>query len=813
MTVPKATTLHMIGNAHLDPVWLWQWPEGFQEAVATVRSALDRMNEFPDFLFTSSSAAIYDWIEQQNPAIFAEVQARVAEGRWQLCGGWWIQPDCNIPSSEAIVRQGLYGQRYFKAKFGASATIGYNVDSFGHAGSFPQLLRGMGMDSYIFMRPGPHEKDLPGPIFWWEANDGSRVLTYRIPEAYTAGRSLDELREHIIANAAAARPDYPNMMCFYGVGNHGGGPTIASLEAIAEWNDDVEFPLMFPSTPRIYLDGVLASGIEIPVVHDDLQHHASGCYSAHSGVKRWNRLAENLLISAEKWSSVTQQLFDRPYPADLTHAWKEVLFNQFHDILAGTSLEAAYDDARDSYGEAMAIARRRQTQALHAIAWQIDIPLRPETTPIVVYNPHTWPATATVELEIGNFNPESRQFALEDDQGNPTAVQLVTSLATVDHWRHRIAFTAELPPLGYRTYHALTPETAPEIATTLRATGTTIENEHLLLELDPILGTIARLVDKRTGVTIATGGGDGVVIDDPSDTWSHGIVRFDTEIARFTAKSVELFETGPVRAGLRVTSTYERSTLVQEFLLAAGSEQIEVRVTVDWHEQFKALKLLFPLNLEQTRSTYEIPYGIQERPEDGEENPGQAWIDMTGIVPGTDRVYGLSLLNDGKYSFHTLPGELALTVLRSPIYAHHDPYIPEANGHYSFMDQGIQRFTYVLAPHSGDWRAGGAIRRAAELNQRAVAMLETFHTGSLPQSRSFASIDAENIVLSALKQAEDGDALIARLYETTGVATECQLSLSAWHTDLDLTFTPWEIKTVRVPFDGSLPSEVTLIEW
>jgi alpha-mannosidase len=791
----------MIGNGHLDPVWLWQWPEGFQEAVATVRSALDRMNEFPDFIFTSSSAAIYAWIEEQDPGIFEEIKARIAEGRWKICGGWWIQPDCNIPSGESFVRHGLYGQRYFQEKFGFTATVGYNVDSFGHAGTFPQIYNKMGIDSYVFMRPGPHEMDLPGSIFWWDSNDGSRVLTYRIPYAYTT-RSVEGLEEHIHKNAELARPDFPEMMCFYGVGNHGGGPTIASLNKLAEWNVDPDFPALIQGSPREYFDRILASGIDIPVVKEDLQHHASGCYAAHSDVKRWNRLSENLLTTAEKWSSLTHQLLGRPYPADLTGAWKQVLFNQFHDILAGTSLEAAYDDARDTYGEAMAIARRRQVQALHAISWQIDIPLREETTPIVVFNPHAWPVTTTVELEIGNFVSGRGSFALTDNLGGDLPVQLVQSQATVDHWRHRIAFNAELPPFGYRTYHASQPDIAPEIPSALLTGEYTIENDHLLLAIDPDTGAIARLYDKRNGVEItADGAGSAVVIDDPSDTWSHAVLRFDTEIGRFSPTAISVIEHGPVRAAIRVESAYGQSTLVQDFMLGAESDQIEVRVTVDWHERFKLLKLLFPLNLESTQTTYETAYGIQERPENGEEEPGQAWLDMTGVVPGSDVAYGLSLLNDGKYSFHSVPGTLGLTVLRSPIYAHHEPRIPEPDGHFSFMDQGIQRFSYVLAPHTGDWRSVGAVRRAALLNQPAVAMLETFHAGSLAQSASYVSLDCASVVLSVLKQAEDNGDLIARLYETAGESVECTLDLQAWNRSVPLAFTPYEIKTLRIPAD------------
>src|SRR6185369_2630009 len=223
----KNTTLHMIGNAHIDPVWLWQWQEGFHEVRATFRSALDRMNEYDDFIFISSSAAYYQWVEQSDPAMFAEIRQRVAQERWQIVGGWWIQPDCNIPCGESFVRQALYGQRYFKAKFGVTAKVGYNVDSFGHHGMLPQILKKSGMDYYVFMRPQPHEKGLPGRLFWWESDDGSRVLTFRIPFEYTS--TGKDLEQYIRRAAGELKAPLNTLMSFYGVGNHGGGPTIENI--------------------------------------------------------------------------------------------------------------------------------------------------------------------------------------------------------------------------------------------------------------------------------------------------------------------------------------------------------------------------------------------------------------------------------------------------------------------------------------------------------------------------------------------------------------------------------------------------------
>ena len=604
-------------------------------------------------------------------------------------------------------------------------------------------------------------------------------------------------------------------MCFYGVGNHGGGPTRENLRRIPELDADPAFPHLIHSSPRDFFDRILAANLDLPVVTGDLLHHASGCYAAHSGVKRWNRQAENLLLAAEKWSAIATAILDRPYPAaDLTHAWKQVLFNQFHDILAGTSLASAYDDARDTYGEAIAIARRRLQHAIQAVAWQIDIPLAENTTPVVVFNPHAWPVTAGVELEFGRFTPT---HGLTDDTGAPVPAQTVRSEATVSGWRRRINFTAEIPPMGYRVYRVIPDahEEGSDTESPLVTTGTTIENEHLRLEIDPATGVITSLIDKRRGVESVRGGAARpVVIADPSDTWSHGVFRFDQVAGEFIPTSVTLIENGPVRATLRVESAYANSTLRQDFILYAGADQVEVRVTVDWHERFQLLKLLFGLNLEETTTTYEIPFGVIERPESGDEQPAQAWFDMSGKLPGGDARAGLTVLNDAKYAMHSTPGELGLTVLRSPIYAHHDPYVPEPDGDYEFIDQGVQRFTYALVPHAGDWREGNAVRRAAQLNQPLIPLAETFHPGPLPLASEFAAAEPFNIAISALKQSESSDDTIVRCYETAGITTNATLRLPAWNRSIDATFTPYEIKTFRIPRDQSFPVIATdLIEW
>ncbi len=818
----KDKTLYMIGNAHIDPVWLWRWDEGFQEVKATFRSALDRMSEFDDFVFTAGSAALYEWVEHSDPELFAEIRQRVAEGRWQIIGGWWMEPDCNVPGGESFVRQGLYGQHYFKEKFGLTARIGYNPDSFGHNGSLPQILKKSGLDSYIFMRPGPHERGLPSHLFWWEANDGSRVLAFRIHYAYCAWPA--DISQHVLACADAVRAPFDSTLCFYGVGNHGGGPTVANLECIRRMDADPEFPHLVLSGAGKLLDPAAAQGWPLPVVHDELQHHASGCYSAHSGVKRWNRQAENLLLAAEKWSAIAQRLTGQPYPTDLDRAWKDILFNQFHDVLAGSAIEAAYDDARDLYGEAQAIGGRALNYALQAIAWNVRVEAQEGTAPIVVFNPHAWPVKTNVELEHGELHDGDE---LRDEGGGPIALQAVQSSATANG-RSRLSFLAELPPLGYRTYRLVhgTPAAAAPAAAASRTPGAAtaerapavLENGRFRLAIDPLTGYITSLRDKQAGCEVFTSeAAVPLVMDDPSDTWSHNVFKFDKVCGAFRASRVQLVACGPVKSVLRVTSEYEASRLVQDFTLYEDLAQIDVHVMVDWHEHFKLLKLRFPAHLHSMKATYEIPYGHIQRFASGNEEPGQGWVDLSGISRDTGNLYGVSILNDGKYSFDVNIRDIGLTVLRSPVYANHMPALPVPGEEYAYLDQGIQRFTYSMLPHTGSWEEAGTVRRAAELNQRPLALPGSMRpAGRLPLTASFVSVDRENVDVSVLKQAEDNDDLILRAYETAGMAGRATLCLGGPLGDriVGLDFGACEIKTLRIPRDLARPvEENNLLEW
>jgi alpha-mannosidase len=798
--------LHMIGNAHIDPVWLWQWPEGYQEVRATFRSALDRMEEYPEFIFTADSVAYLSWVEEHDPELFEAIRRRVAEGRWEIVGGWWVEPDCNIPAGESFVRQALYSQRYLQDRFGVTATVGCNVDPFGHNAMLPQLLRKSGMDSYVFLRPGPHELHLPGPTFWWESADGSRVLAYRIPHEY--GSPPGELTHHVHKSLGQLPVTERALMCFYGVGNHGGGPTRANLDSIRRLNRMDQFPAMDCSTTRRFFDAVRADD-DLPTWTGELQPHSVGCYSAHSGIKRWNRQAENDLLAAEKWAAVASVLAGVPAPVDrLGHAWRQVLFNQFHDILAGTSIEPAYEDARNQLGEARAIAARIQNRALQSISRRIDIPAEAGVTPLVVFNPHPWPVRTTVELEFGTRQP----VHAVDDAGHDVPVQTTRSYALTGG-RRRLVLPTDLPPLGYRLYR-LSRHPLPGPGEALPADGTALENEHLRVVVDPRTGWLSSLLHKETGnELVGSGGGQhAVVVDDPTDTWGHGVISYRRAVGRFEPTSVRLVENGPVRSILRIESRYGSSSLVEELVLARGARYLEVRATVDWHEQLKALKLRFPTALSQVTATHEIPYGHIRRAVDGHESPSQTWVDVSGSLAGAPA--GLSLLNDGKYAFDVAGGEIGMTVLRSPVYAWHDPEPMHPDGIYTRLDKGAQQLTYRLLPHAGDWRQAGTVRVAAELNQQPVPLIESYHPGALPASASYARIEDGPVVVTVLKQAEDDDAIVVRAYESTGRPARATIELPLLGRSLTADFGAAEIKTFRVPREAAEPvAETDLIEW
>jgi alpha-mannosidase len=800
--------LHMIGNSHIDAPWLWPWTEAAAVVDSTFRSALDRLNEDPKLTMTTSSSQFYEWVAQSDPEMLAEIRKRVDEGRWDLVGGWMIEPDVNIPNGESLARQGLYGQETLQRLFGKMAFVGYNPDSFGHAGSVPQILKLEGMVDYVFQRPGVNEKDIPGNLFWWQGIDGTRTLTYRIPISYTGSRASLEPKMRDVVALLSPQP-LRDAMDFFGVGDHGGGPTKENLASIKAIQSEPGAPAIFYSTPDRYFAEIRHShNIAIPVLQGDLQIHSVGCYTAESAMKKGNREAEAALVTGEKLAEVGAFAWGVHYPQDeLTEAWKRLLLMQFHDSLAGTSLPEQYQIAREAQGRAMDVGEQAMNLSALRLAWQVPA-TDPESTYLVVFNPHAWSSTQNIEYDL--YADQGATYVAEDDRNRTIPSQWVQA-TTVTGNRKRIIAQVNLPPFGYRQIRvrkvSAPAETTPS---PLKMEANSMENEHLRVTISD--GLLA-IFDRDAGRELFKGGATGaraVVLNDPSDTWSHTVLAYTDEIGEFKADSVKLVESGPLRACIRVHSTYGRSALTTDWILYAGSRNLEARVTLDWHEHLKMLKFSFPVDVQNPTATYEISYGAIQRPTDGHEYPGQRWIDVTGDRDGGQ--YGLAVINNAKYGYSVDGSDMRVSVARAAVYAQHMPAKLDPHGDYDWQDQGVQTFRMILVPHAGSWQNVAVVHLAEELVAPPLVIYQGIHRGTRPPSASFLSIDAPDVVISAIKRAEDGNDLIVRMYETAGHATAATLNLSFLHRRWRGQFHPYEIKTLRIDPNTSKIREVNILE-
>ncbi|MDX9946509.1 MAG: glycoside hydrolase family 38 C-terminal domain-containing protein [Bacteroidales bacterium] len=797
---------HLIGHAHIDPVWLWPWQEGISVVHSTFRSALDRMNETPDFAFTSSSAQFYEWVAENDPGMLAEIRKRVGEGRWNVVGGWWVEPDMNIPGGEAMVRQGLYGQRTLEKLTGRRATVAFNPDSFGHTGTLPQIIKSQGMDNYVFMRPGPGEKEIPADMFWWEGPDGSKVLTYRIPISYNDSRSVRGRIEKVMEQFR----DQPfrSFMSYYGAGDHGGGATKENIASIKEIQNESGAPVLIFSTPEKYFTEIRGDeNLNLPVIKDDLQHHAVGCYTAETEIKKNNRLSEAALITAEKISALGSVIWNFKYPREeFTSAWKRVLFLQFHDSLAGTSVPEHSASAREGYGYALDVAHQAVYKAVQKLEWQIESK-DPASQYMIAFNPHAWDIKGNIEYDF-NWDLKTPSTA-EDEKGNLLRHQW-TAGTTETGSRKGIVVRTTIPALGYRQIRIRAGE--PQDAMPgVNTAENSVENEFLKLTVRES-GSID-LLDKENGIEVFRGISSGcraIVIDDPSDTWSHDIKSFSKEIGSFGNTVVKIPESGPLRGILRSVSKYGDSTLTIDWILYAGARTVEAKVSLNWNEKLKMVKFSFPVNVDSPEATYETSYGFISRKANGDEDPGQRWIDVTGTGKGA--TYGLAVINDAKYGYSVKGNDMRISVIRSAVFAHHNPRVLEMDKEHIWQDQGIHSFRMLLVPHRGTWQENSVTRKAEEFLSPPIAIYQGIHGGSMPGAGSFVSVNDANIIVSSIKQAEEGEDLVVRCVETSGKSVTATVDFSFLNRRWTGTFRPCEIKSLRLDCKNRSVKEVNLLE-
>lgn len=811
--------IHLIGNAHLDPVWQWRFPEGLALVKSTYRAALDRMKEYPDYVFTSACASYYKWIELSEPEMFREIVERYKEGRWAIAGGMWVQPDCNIPSGEAFARHFLYSQKFFKEKFGEIVKSGYNVDSFGHNGMLPQILKKSGIENYVYHRPNHFEEkpNLPKKyLHYWSSPDGSEVMAYRIPWGY--GGNIDEYKVEGVKEMSQP------MMIFYGVGNHGGGPSIEHLNQAENLRKEYGKDTVLYASVDDYFKYIKDNekNIEIPHVDEDLQHHASGCYSANSKVKEKNRRAECELVFAEKIDLMSTLLTgSEPKTKSIEKAWEIVMFNQFHDILAGCSIKPAYTDAYNAFGSATETALQVGTFGAERISWRVNttkfLENKPsekrdrlwvregEGSPMVVFNPHSFPVKTKISFGIGWVS------GVVDSDDNEVPFQLVRAPYTDGRHILQCMFEVELEPYGYATYFIFKEDQnyqPKKIENELIVTENTIENSKVKITINKHTGAIDSFIDKETGKEHAYAPIGRAIIEDDchTDTWAHKVFDFNKDIGVFSDAKLEIVETGYLRATIKVTTTYNKSTLVQYVSLWRDSKNIEVRCKLDFGEHYKIAKLSFPMNVENPEAVYSMPFGFIKKAADGLEEPAHGWIS----VEDKENKNGVALINNSKYSFCVRDNEMRMVIARGSAYLDHygQDY---RDGEMDFLDQGEQEFEYIIMPYD-DGNYAEIVKMSELLNTPVKLYHETHHKGTLPPVYSGLSVSADNVIVQAMKYSEDGKSIILRTFETSGKETEAEIDLKILAKKYKFTWGKQEIKTIAIDRETLEAKEVLIIE-
>jgi alpha-mannosidase len=693
MTTNKKTpmTVHLIAQAHIDPVWLWPWQAGVDETLATLRTACDLLDTYPEFIFTKGEAWAYAQIERLEPELFQRIAKHVKAGRWEIVGGWWIQPDCNLPSGFGMERQIAVGKDYFLDKFGAFPEIGYNVDSFGHAATLPGYMRAAGQKYYVMMRPGEHEMQLPARLFRWRGyENGPEVLTYRIRGAYCTGLQIDE---NYIRYCCPGMPEGVNhTMCFVGVGDHGGGATAEMIEWIQKHATAFDGCKLIFSSPSRFFAAVAKDMKKIPQVTGELQFHAIGCYTVERGIKTRVRRAEHLLRQAEAVlpkQAATEQ-------ASLAEAWRTVAFNQFHDTIGGTCIPSAYPQCYDQLGSAS-----------HAADETIQYELRRrcgELPPDKLQRVVLLNASDAAYDGYAEFAPwfmlSSWQdnWRLLDEKNREVSCQ---SLSPECLWgaeysgRGRLLFRAKIPAGGMAVIRI--DKSGAKLHAKLSATTTAhagaITSGPVAARLDAVPGVLAFGKQELPIPRLE-------LLEDLSDTWSHGFDRFAPGPGVTAAWGAPFAEyRGPLVSSLRQSGTIGDSQLEAEWRVYAGEPFVELRLRVLWVERRKLLKLAIDLPAASAERVDGIMGGSLKRANDGIERPLRDWTLLT--LPGASK---LGVVCPEVYALDASPDRVRFTLLRAAVMAHHEPNHGMALGR-RFSDQGEHEFRFRFF-------MGGAVKEA-----------------------------------------------------------------------------------------------------
>lgn len=797
----QTMTWHVTGNSHIDAAWLWPWTEGVDVVKRTFGTALQLMYEYPHYTYTQSAAQYNEWVADKYPDMNDQIKQRIKEGRWEIVGGMWIEPDLNMPSGESLVRQILVGKRWYQQHYGVDVRIGWNPDSFGYTWQLPQIYKRSGIDYFVTQKMTWNDTNqLPFKLFWWESPDGSKVLTY-FPHDY-GNSNLSPVRlAHDTVQARDRAPGMTDMMDLYGVGDHGGGPTRAMLDEGVHWANPSDpakvVPHMQFGTAQTYFSTVekelapesrtwnyqsIAKGyvppapvpgkISIPTWKTEmyLEYHR-GVMTTQANLKKNMRNSEEEVLNAEKWASLAW-LDGQKYPgSELTEDWKKVLFNQFHDLAAGSGIGIIYKDAQKDYDVVRWSTNEISAASLHTVAEHVDTHSRQAgSTPVIVWNPLGWARTGDVTVAVQAPSPLVKTYlwSTGEEKAEKHPAHIISHDAQTGVFKIGIS-NFRVPALGYTVLHLFPVNSDVETGhmPQIKSDGNNfvLENTHVRVAIDKTNGCITSLVEKKTNFNVIAQGGCGNQLqffkDLPKDYDAWNIDPGTLDVTPSTidkADSVESVSGSDGSPGVRVTLHWGKSKFVQTLSLAADSDMVDVDNQIDWHESHILLKAAFPLAATGPFATYDIPYGTIQRPTTRNNSWEKAQFEVEAMQWADlgDGRHGFSLLNRTKYGYDAVGNELRLSLLRSPKWPD-----PEA-------DVGHHHFHYALYPHAGTWHEAMTMRRGWEYNYPVQALVTTRHDGSLPAQHSFVSVEPQNVVLTAVKKAEDSNGLILRVFEFGG---------------------------------------------
>lgn len=821
--------INLLCNAHLDPVWLWEWEEGAAEALSTFRVAADLCEQYESFIFNHNEAILYRWVEEYEPALFARIQRLVEQGKWHIMGGWYLQPDCNMPSGESFVRQILTGRRYFQEKFNASPTTAINFDPFGHTRGLVQILAKSGYDSYLFCRPAQEDCPLPADDFVWVGYDGSRVTGHRTMTWYNSplGKARDKIEEWMTKH-----PDRELSLVLWGVGNHGGGPSrgdVYALEALIEETDD--FTIQH-ATPEIYFRDLRESGQHLPEHLSDINPWAVGCYTSQVRLKQRHRELENTLYAVEKMASTAAMHGLLPYPKDaLAAALSDLLMAEFHDILPGSSIQPVEETSLRLMDHGLEILSRIKARTFFALA-QGQPKAEDGTIPILVYNPHPFPVETIIacEFQLADQNWEDSFTQVTVTQhGAPLPTQVEQELSHLNlDWRKRVVFKTELAPSQMNRYDCTLERLPSKPELSLRGDGGSI---HFKTDdLDILVNTSTGLIDRYRvrGVDFFQPGAlRPLVMRDNEDPWGMTTRAFrdldgvfdlmppaeGTAFSGVTSgeiPSVRVIEDGAVRTVVEAVLSYGNSAICQRYYLPKSGTELEVEVRVHWNEKDRMLKFSVPTTFSQARYLGQVAYGSGELPSNGDEAVAQKWVAVVSDPKGG----ALTCINNGIYGSDFVGGKLRLTLLRSPAYSGHpihnrtivpqDRYTPR-------VDQGERIFHFWFNAGQTTERLTAVDREALVHNECPYALSFFPHgDGECPPAGML--LNDHVIQVTAFKQSEDGKGFIVRMFEPTGRPRTTTLSIPGWEIEIPLEFSPFEIKSLFLESETKFVCETDLME-